>query len=278
MGVSFQPSLPMRVMLILYFAFQLDKKKQYLENSYLKGFFKNYFTLIIVSMVTYFFILLQRHLSVIIISAATLFSMLWISRIRLITLVTIVAVALIGGGLVLTYGRAYRGNRVTIYKKYSLFHRVVGADTKEITIDDKQVRESLISLSQGGLFGTSSVYGQAKNRYLAESTTDYIFSVIGEEHGFFGAMFVFVFYIIIFFRGMSSSWLQQDLFLKLAGIGLTLNIFFNALVNIGVAMSALPSTGVTLPFISYGGTSLLTNSICIGLLLNITAVRKPVLE
>jgi len=67
---------------------------------------------------------------------------------------------------------------------------------------------------------------------------------------------------------------QNDTFLKLAGIGLGMNIFFNALVNIGVSMAILPSTGVTLPFISYGGTSLLVNSFSIGLLLNISAKKQ----
>ena len=85
---------------------------------------------------------------------------------------------------------------------------------------------------------------------------------------------VFALYCIIFFRGLLASWGLKDFFLKIAGIGLTLNIFFNAFVNIGVAMSALPSTGVTLPFISYGGTSLIANSLSIGLLLNITAERR----
>jgi cell division protein FtsW len=74
-------------------------------------------------------------------------------------------------------------------------------------------------------------------------------------------------------RSFISSNKNKDMFLRFAGFGLALNIFLNAMVNIGVSISALPSTGVTLPFISYGGTSLLVNSVSIGLLLNISSKR-----
>ncbi|MCK4696326.1 MAG: FtsW/RodA/SpoVE family cell cycle protein, partial [Candidatus Cloacimonetes bacterium] len=100
------------------------------------------------------------------------------------------------------------------------------------------------------------------------------FAIIGEEFGFLGALSVLGMYVFLFIRSIISSYRKEDLYLKLAGIGLGMNIFFNAMVNIGVAMAAIPSTGVTLPFISYGGTSLLVNSFTIGLLLNISATRQ----
>ncbi len=275
MGMNFQPSLTMRVVLILYFAWFLDKKRNLLPDSHLKTFLRHYKPLIIIALITFSIILKQRHFSVIVISSVTLFSMLWIARIRLDALLAIFGISLLLGYAVLSFGASYRGSRMEIYTKYSLFHRVLGNDVSLIESDDYQVRESLISLSQGGWFGTTSDFGQAKHSYLPESTTDYIFSVIGEEYGFFGSMIVLGLYLIIFFRGLLASWELKDFFLKIAGIGLTLNIFFNAMVNIGVAISALPSTGVTLPFVSYGGTSMIANSICIGLLLSITAVRKP---
>ncbi len=273
-GVNFQPSLFVRVMLVLYFAHFLDKKKEYLPQSLPKGFLKNFKPLIVISLISFAVILRQQHFSTIIISSATLFSLLWICRIRFLTLILIVALVMVGIMGILNYGASYRVSRMDIYARYSLFHRLVDKDTSHITADDYQIRQSLTSLSQGGFWGTSSVFGQAKNYYLPEPTTDYIYSVVGEEFGFFGALIVFGLYCVIFFRGLWGSWAVKDLYLKLAGIGLTLNIFFNALVNIGVSISVLPSTGVTLPFISYGGTSLIANSICIGLILNITAERR----
>jgi cell division protein FtsW (lipid II flippase) len=274
MGVNFQPSLFVRIMLVLYFAHYLDKKQESIPDSFPKGFVKNFKPLIVLSLISFAVILKQQHFSTIIISSATLFSLLWISRIRLLTMMLIILIILIGGAGILTYGASYRSSRMEIYSRYSLFHKLMNKDVSHITADDYQIKQSLTSLSQGGLWGTSSVFGQAKNYYLPEPTTDYIYSVIGEEFGFIGAIIIFSLYCVILFRGLFKSWRVNNLYLKLAGIGLTLNIFFNAFVNIGVAISALPSTGVTLPFVSYGGTSLVANSLCIGLLLNITAERR----
>ena len=125
--------------------------------------------------------------------------------------------------------------------------------------------------------GTISKRGTGKHYFLPEAKTDYIFSIIGEEFGFLGALIVIGLFIFLFYRAIVNSLRQDDTFLKLAGIGLGMNIFFNAMVNIGVSMAILPSTGVTLPFISYGGTSLLVNSFSVGLLLNISA-KKQILQ
>ena len=274
MGVNFQPSLFIRVMLVLYFAHFLDKKQDYLIQSDPKGFWANFRPLIIITLLSFAIILKQRHLSTIIISSVTLFSILWLSKIRLSTIGLIILIIVISSAGILKFGAGYRGSRLEIYRKYSLFLRVIGKNIDKVNADEYQIKESLISLSAGGLWGISSVFGQAKNLFLPESTTDYIYSVIGEEYGFLGALLVFLLYCVILFRGLFGVWHIDDLYLKLAGFGLTLNIFFNAFVNIGVAMSALPSTGVTLPFMSYGGTSLIANSLCIGLILNITAERK----
>jgi len=273
-GINFQPSLFVRIMLVLYFAHFLDKKKELIPQTLPKGFIKHFKPLIVISVLSFAVLVKQEHFSTIVISSITLFSILWISRIKLVTLSSIILILLIGSVYIVNYGSPFRKSRMEIYAKYSLFHRAVNIDVSEINADDYQIRESLIGMSQGKLWGTSPVFGQTKNHYLPESKTDYIFSVIGEEYGFFGALLVFALYCIIFFRGLLASWGLKDFFLKIAGIGLTLNIFFNAFVNIGVAMSALPSTGVTLPFISYGGTSLIANSLSIGLLLNITAERR----
>jgi len=273
-GVSFQPSLTARVMLVMYFAHFIDKKKELLPDTTPMFFLKHFLPMIVITLVSFAIILKQRHLSTIIISSMTLLSILWIVRVRLKTILVIVLIGAIGLFGVLKFGASYRSSRMEVYKKYSLFHKILGIQAETVSSDDYQTRESLTSLSKGGFFGVSSDFGQAKNFYLPESNTDYIFSVIGEERGFIGAILVFVAYCLIFFRGLLGSWKVEDLYLKIIGIGLTLNIFYNAIVNIGVAMSAFPSTGVTLPFISYGGTSLLTNSIALGLILNVTAKRQ----
>ncbi len=273
-GVNFQPSLFVRIMLVLYFANFLDKKKELISSTYPRFFLKHFKPLIVLTFIVFGVILMQRHFSAIIISSVTIFSLLWIARIRLVTMGLICSIIFVLGMTVLLFGPAYRSHRMEIYQKYSLFHHAIGKNLTKIEADDYQVKQSLISMYAGGFFGVSPLYGQAKNYFLPEATTDYIFSVVGEEYGFLGALLIFGLYCVIFFRGLFGSWERNDFFLKLVGIGLTLNIFYNALVNIGVAMSALPSTGVTLPFMSYGGTSLMANSFSIGLILNITAERR----
>ena len=184
-----------------------------------------------------------------------------------------VASLIVAGFMIIHFGAKYRSNRIQMYQKYSLFN--VG-EAGETGLDDYQIRESLISLAGGGFIGTGPNRGTGKHYFLPEAKTDYIFSIIGEEFGFPGALFVILLYCLLFYRSVIVSFNNKNFYLKILGAGLAMNIFFNAFVNIGVAMSALPSTGVTLPFISYGGTSFLVNSISIGFLLNISAKRREV--
>ncbi|HCX73808.1 MAG TPA: cell division protein FtsW, partial [Candidatus Cloacimonas sp.] len=188
-------------------------------------------------------------------------------------LILIVAILATSGWLVLSRGAEYRSKRMDIYAKYSLFHRLLDKNKEGEIEGEFQIKQSLISLACGKLFGTGADRGTGKLYFLPEAKTDYIYAIIGEEFGFLGALLVLLLYFTLFIRSFISSNRNKDLFLRFAGYGLALNIFLNALVNIGVSISALPSTGVTLPFISYGGTSLLVNSFSIGLLLNISSKR-----
>lgn len=275
MGVSFQPSLLSRIVLVFYFAHILDKNKYYIKYSSPKGFMKYFSSLLVITMITYFLIYFEHHLSIIIISGLTLISLLWLANIKQSTLLTFFCLLIIISSLVLLYGSKYRSKRIRIFKKYSLYHKLLGLETNaDKKVDDFQIRQSLISLASGKLLGTGPKYGVGKHKYVPEAETDYIFSIIGEEFGFVGSVIIIFLYTFIFIRGFISSNKNKDLFLKLLGFGLTLNIFFNALVNLGVSMSALPSTGVTLPFISYGGTSLLINAFSVGLILNISAKKR----
>lgn len=270
---SIQPSLIARIALIIYFAHFLDKKEREIPNSKPSFFLKKFNALIIITIVVYVLILAERHFSPLVISGLTLLSILFLARIRFLTIFLIIAIFLVGGLIVLKSGPGYRSERMNIFHKYSLYTKEDAENRYEGT-NDYQIKEGLISLSSGKFLGTGSSHGTGKHYFLPEAKTDYIFAIIGEEWGFLGAFAVIMLYVWLFIRCIISSWRKESLFLKLAGIGLGMNIFFNAMVNIGVAMAALPSTGVTLPFISYGGTSLLVNSLTIGLLLNISSEKK----
>lgn len=271
--INIQPSLIARIVLILYFAHFLDKKQKIIDDTRPKGFLRHFNALIVMTLIVFLLILAEKHFSPLIISGFTLILLLLLAKIRFSTILLIICISLFALMIVLKLGPSYRSERMQIYEKYSLFHKAFNKDTEYNGTSDYQIRESLISLTGGRLFGTTPRKGTGKHYFLPEAKTDYIYSIIGEEFGFLGALFVLGLYVFLFARAIINSY-KKDMFIKLAGIGLGMNIFFNAMVNIGVSLAAIPSTGVTLPFISYGGTSLLINSFTVGLLLNISAERQ----
>jgi len=276
MTINFQPSLMARIVLIFYCAHFLDKHEKLIPFSKLSFFFKKFNALIVIPAIILGLILAERHFSPLVISATTLLSLLFLAKIRMSTILTFSAIFLFIGMGIVIFGPKFRAKRMMIYKQYSLFMNNEGADSSLDGDDGYQIKQSLISLESGGFFGTGVEKGTGKHYFLPEAKTDYVFSIIGEEWGFLGALFVLALFVFLFIRTMISSYHQDSMFLMLTGMGLGMNIFYNAMVNIGVAISALPSTGVTLPFISYGGTSLLINSITIGLILNISSRRRGV--
>lgn len=276
MKINFQPSLMARIVLIFYFAHFLDKNEKLIPLSKLSYFFKKFNALIVIPGIILVLILFERHFSPLVISVTTLLSLLFLAKIRMSTILTFTAIFILVGMGIVILGPKYRAQRMLIYKEYSLFMKSEEGSSQLAPDEGYQIKQSLISLESGGLLGTGVDRGTGKHYFLPEAKTDYVFSIIGEEWGFIGAMFVLSLFVFLFVRTMIISYHQDSLFLMLAGMGLGMNIFYNAMVNIGVAISALPSTGVTLPFISYGGTSLLINSITIGLILNISSRRRRI--
>jgi len=133
-----------------------------------------------------------------------------------------------------------------------------------------QTIQSLYALGSGGLFGMGLGRSRQKFFYLPEQHTDFIFAILGEELGFVGACLVLLLFLLFAWRGFRTAIKAPDTFGSLLAVGITLMIVFQALVNIAVVAGALPVTGITLPFISYGGSSLLFTLCGVGLLLNIS--------
>lgn len=131
-----------------------------------------------------------------------------------------------------------------------------------------QLIQSLMAIGSGGLYGKGMGQSIQKLFYLPESHTDFIFSVFCEELGFLGSASFLLLIFLFAQRGFSIAVRSRDLFVKLVATGITTMISGQALINIAVATGTLPTTGITLPFISYGGTSLIVNLFCVGLLLN----------
>ncbi|KRO40640.1 MAG: rod shape-determining protein RodA [Actinobacteria bacterium BACL4 MAG-120820-bin23] len=135
-----------------------------------------------------------------------------------------------------------------------------------------QLRQSRITIGSGGLFGKGLFEGpQTNGRFVPEQQTDFIFTVAGEELGFVGGSLILFLYFLIFLRAFAICKRSSDLFGRLVCIGVIAWFGFQTFENIGMAMGLMPMTGVPLPFLSYGGSSMFANLIGIGLLQNVYA-------
>jgi cell division protein FtsW len=130
--------------------------------------------------------------------------------------------------------------------------------------------QSLIAVGTGGISGTGFMDGRQKLFYLPEPHTDYIFANVAEELGLIGAIAVVVLFIVLGYRGMRAAILSKDPFARFMAFGITATLLIQAFFNISVVLALVPTKGITLPFVSYGGTSLFIMLASIGVLLNVT--------
>lgn len=138
--------------------------------------------------------------------------------------------------------------------------------------------QSKIAIGSGGILG-KGLYSGTQNRlnFLPEQHTDFIYSVVGEELGFIGAAILIFLYFLLIRKGLQVAAKAKDSFGVLMAIGITAMLGFHIIVNIGMTMGILPITGIPLPFVSYGGSSLTTNLLAIGLLMNVYMRRQKIL-
>jgi cell division protein FtsW len=163
----------------------------------------------------------------------------------------------------------------TVRKPYRLLRfKDYLASFINIDASSYQVKQSLNALGSGGFFGKGIGKSELKLMYLPEMHTDFIFPVIGEELGFIGASFVIVLYIYIFFKGLKMSKCMPDTFAKYLCLGITCLIVFQAIINLSVTTGVLPAKGLPLPFISFGGTSLVINMAAVGILINLSQYSR----
>lgn len=176
--------------------------------------------------------------------------------------------ALLGAGALLIaeeiVRKPYRLERMRDY-----FGSVVNIDAASY-----QVKQSLYALGSGGFFGKGPGKSEMKLMYLPEAHTDFIFPVVGEELGFIGAAAVVSFFIYIFLKGVNISKNAPDKFAQYLALGITCLIVFQALINLSVATGMFPAKGLPLPFISFGGTSLVINMAAAGILINLSRYKS----
>lgn len=263
--IGFQPSTIARLILIIYLAHFLAKNQLVIDKSSPTKFVWH-FPIIIIFPVLYFLLIYKEpDLSTAGILFLIYISILFVARIRFSTILSMILVASIFLSVALIAGPVYRRARISAFS-----HFVVDGEVPEGE-DERywyQSHESLVALSQGKALGKGSGQGRAKLFYLPYVKTDYIFTVIGEEFGFISSCAVIVLYLIVIIGGLSLTQNVGNLFYSLLISGLVFNLAYNVMINIGVATSLIPPTGVSLPFISYGGSAFMIDSISIALILN----------
>jgi cell division protein FtsW len=130
--------------------------------------------------------------------------------------------------------------------------------------------QSLIAVGTGGITGVGLMEGKQKLFYLPEPHTDFIFAVTAEELGLVGSMSVVALFAVFLWRGMRATWRSEDRFGRYLAVGITCMVVLQAFINISVVLGMMPTKGIPLPLVSYGGSSLFVTLACVGVLLNIT--------
>jgi len=273
--VTFQPSSLAHPVLIILYAKYFTKNELILYKTGFFAFLKEFKMLVIVTGTIFLLILLEKHLSTLIVLGATLLAMIFVCNFKKSLLVMLSVILIISVSVVVLVGHNYRSTRLRTYVNYSLFPRMLGAEQKEITKDEGyQIKESLTAISQGGFWGVGQNQGRAKHKYVPDINSDFIFTIIAEERGFLGGAVIIILFTLLLYRVMKISSNTKWMFENLLAFGLGINIFITAIMNIGVSLSALPVTGLPLPFISHGGSALIVNVAMIAIILNISRERR----
>jgi len=256
--INFQPSEVAKLALIFYAADILSRKQ-----SDIKNFVYGFLPLIMALGACLLLILLEPDLGTAVAIAVLILAMAFIAGAELKHLgaITLPAIPLL---VLLIAIKPYRLKRIFAFLN-------PWADPKGVGY---QIIQSFIALGSGGIFGVGLGHSQQKLFYLPEAHTDFIFSIIGEELGFIGAVGIIFLFIIFIYLGTHIAFKARDLYGQLLAFGLVAMIALQAIVNIAAVIGAIPTKGLPLPFISYGGSSLVYSMLSVALLLNIARHRR----
>ncbi|MFZ9594497.1 MAG: putative lipid II flippase FtsW [Bdellovibrionia bacterium] len=210
----------------------------------------------------FFLLLIQPDFGTTVIIALVLFFMVFVSGVRPRALFAVFFPIAVGA-LLVAFGSEYRRARIRTF--WDPWQDPAGKGF--------QILQSFVGLHNGGLFGVGLGNSREKLFYLPEAHNDFIFSVIGEELGFLGVFTVVFAYLYLMFKGLNIAWncqrKKQDRFGMLLATGITLALSFQGFVNAAVVFGLLPTKGLALPFLSYGGSALVVDLFAVGVLLSI---------
>ena len=262
--VQLQPSELTKVGLIISLAGYFTDEKHNVNT-----FFKGVVVPIIVTLIPIILLyLIQNHMSAGIIMMMIAIVIIIMSGINMKYIATLIGMGVAGiFGFVAIKDKlnlGFRSDRMLAWKDPFAYSSTIGYQTSQ----------GLIAIGSGGLFGVGLGKSTQKYLYIPEAHNDFIFAILAEELGFVGCAFVILLFILFTIRGIVISLKATDLFGSLMAIGITTLISSQAILNIAVVTNSIPNTGISLPFLSYGGTSLLILLSCVGILLNISKQSK----
>ena len=253
--LSFQPSELTKYAVVMFLAMSLDAK-----GDGVKKFWTGIVPYLGVSGFFAAMILAEKNLSIAAIIMIVTFILLFVSGGRLQDLFGKVAPVLLIAVMFFIFGEDYRRARMLNFLN----------PWKDPAGDGYQLIQSFYALGAGGITGLGLGQSRQKTLYMPEPHNDFIFSIIGEELGLIGCLFIVSLFVFFVWRGIKVAIKAKDSYGTLLAIGITSIIAVQAIINIAVVTGSMPVTGVPMPFISYGGTSLVINMMAMGILLNIS--------
>ncbi len=255
---SFQPSELAKFSLAVYMAYSMSKK-----GSKIKSFSKGLLPHIVIASAFMGLIFLQPDLGTSVIMGSWLLIILFVGGVKFFQLTSVMAMfGLVVGWLIIRSG--YRLDRLQAFKNPWDDPQGLGF----------QIIHSFMAFGSGGIFGTGLGSSKQKLGYLPESHTDFVLSIAAEELGFLGVALIIVLFGILILRGIKIALDAKDLYSCYLALGITSLMGLQVCINMCVVMGLLPTKGLSLPLISYGGSSLVLNLFSIGILMNISSGAK----
>lgn len=251
---TIQPSELAKIAIIMFLSFSLSKRKEVLQL-----FWKGLVPYLLLIGFIAGLVIIEPHLSGTLIIVITAVVILFCAGAKISHFVVMAAPAVVGVTVAI------------LLEPYRLDRLKAWLHPFEHQMDEGwQTVQSLLAIGSGGLFGRGLGQSMQKYLYIPEPYNDYIFAVLAEELGYVGALFVMLLFLVFIWRGIKVAMNAPDMFGSLMAIGITALIGLQFLFNVAVVTNSIPSTGISLPFFSYGGTSLIFLMFGVGVLLNIS--------
>lgn len=273
-GFGFQPSEVMKIFMILTLAKYLDKREERPFNS----FFELYPIFLIIG-VPLLLIILQPDLGTALVFIIIMLCMMLVYGVKLRYFAILSGIVSIGISvlyILYSYKNEFFDKLVPEHQLNRLISFI--DPSKDPLGTGYQVTQSIIAVGSGQLHGVGLYQGtQGKNNWVPESHNDFIFSVIAEEHGFIGASILLLLLFFLIYRIVRIGIKSTDVYGAYVSAGMVGMLIFTIFENVGMTIGIMPITGIPLPFVSYGGSSLLTNFISIGIILNLGRRREDLM-